>query len=282
MKDSNEMARCVLERRDRYIIQKKREGRWAAAGAVCLSLAVLLGVGLRQDGIPAGAQKYPAGGIVPGGVSVEASPDPGEQMKKEMTQAAMEDLAPAEPDGVESFSASAPGHAIENLSGSETAVPPGASDAPFQGTDAPVQGEVPNTGALTAYEAVWGGSYMDEEGNWVVWLTENTPETRQKVFEQNPGLTEENTRFQTADYSLAYLTDLMAEISAAMGADELPCVSTAALREDLNRVEVTMTEENTQTYEKILALDSLGGAVEVGYSAGVSIMTGDLVKGPAE
>ena len=34
--------------------------------------------------------------------------------------------------------------------------------------DMPVPGDPSETGALTPYEAVWGGSFLDENGHWVV------------------------------------------------------------------------------------------------------------------
>ena len=66
---------------------------------------------------------------------------------------------------------------------------------------------------------------MDQSGHWVVWLTENTPENQARVFAQNPDLLEDDTVFKTADFSLVYLTDLLANISAEMGTQKLPFVT---------------------------------------------------------
>lgn len=108
---------------------------------------------------------------------------------------------------------------------------------------------------------------MDETGRWVVWLTENTEENQKKVFERNPALQESNTIFKTADYSLDDLTDLMAVVSQAMGRDEFSFITTAALREERNRVEVTVTSDAPEDVEKVLAFDPLGGAIEIRYAA---------------
>lgn len=122
-----------------------------------------------------------------------------------------------------------------------------------------------NAAALNDLEDVWGGSYMEEDGRWVVWLTENTQENQQKVFEQKPDLLENNTTFKTADYSLAYLTDLLSDISTETYAGNLPHVITAELREDVNRVEVIMTMDDSESMMKMLNFDTIGGAIEIQY-----------------
>lgn len=134
-------------------------------------------------------------------------------------------------------------------------------------SDVPVQGDSGNTGALIAYEEVWGGSYMDQNGCWVIWLTKNTSENQKMIFERNPDLLESNTTFKTADYSHAYLTELMADISESMGDGKLPYVSTAAFREEINRVVVTMTTDDTDCLEKVFSFDEIGGAIEIQYSS---------------
>lgn len=132
--------------------------------------------------------------------------------------------------------------------------------------DVPVQGEAYATGALTPYEEVWGGSYMDSDGTWVILLTEDTAENRAQVLALNPGLNESNTLFQSADYSLAYLTEVMANISDSMGRGDLPSVTTAALREERNRVQVTMTTEDPDSAARVLAFDPTGGAIELDWA----------------
>jgi hypothetical protein len=135
--------------------------------------------------------------------------------------------------------------------------------------DGPVQDG--GTGALNALDAVWGGSYMDEDGHWVVWLTENTKENQQKVFEQNPDLSESTTTFKTADYSLAYLTQLMADISEGMGDGKLPYVTSAALMEQDNRVAVRITVDDADTVALIQRFDTIGGAIEIQYTTAAGI-----------
>ena len=133
--------------------------------------------------------------------------------------------------------------------------------------DVPVSDIPGDTGARTAYDEVWGGCYMDQNGCWVVWLTEDTPENRQMVLALNPSRHEDNIIFKTAAYSKAYLTYLMTEISNAMCAGKLPLVTTAALREDKNCVEVTMISDEPYSVDKVLAFDTTGGAIEIIYDS---------------
>ncbi len=149
-------------------------------------------------------------------------------------------------------------------------------------TDAPMQDEAGATGALTSLEAVWGGSYLEDTGTWVVWLTEDTAANREAAFAQNPGLSRANTLFRQADYSYAYLTQLMADISRCMAEGLLPEVTAAALREDINRVEITMTGENAAAEARLFALDTLGGAVDIRYDGSRAVADADIVKCPAE
>lgn len=68
--------------------------------------------------------------------------------------------------------------------------------------------------------------------------------------------------------SLAYLTGLLADISEGMGDGKLPFVSTAALMEQSNRVEVRMTTDDEDKAAMVLVYDSIGGAIEIKYSVG--------------
>ena len=144
--------------------------------------------------------------------------------------------------------------------------------------DVPVAENPGSTGLLLFLEEVWGGSYTDKTGNMVIWLTENTLKNQQEVYMRNAGLNENNTIFLDADYTLAYLTQLMADISELMAEGTLPNVTTAALREDINRVEVTLTCEDAVCMERVLACDTLGGAVEFRISEGLAMKEQILVK----
>lgn len=89
--------------------------------------------------------------------------------------------------------------------------------------------------------------------------------------QENPGLKEASTIFRTADFSLVYLTELLEDISRAMKDKELTLVSSAALREDINRVEVTMTTDDAEMAARIKAFDTVGGAVIIQCGAGAAV-----------
>lgn len=152
--------------------------------------------------------------------------------------------------------------------GVQAAVMPEDAEMGELNADAPVQGG--STGELQAegFDAVWGGSYLDESGRWVVWLTEDTAENRQEVFQRDPDLSESGTTFRAADYSLAYLTALLADISEGMRDGQLPFVTSAGVMESRNRVEVTLTTRDDEAMELVQAYDPTGGAIEFRCVAG--------------
>lgn len=290
MKNYEEMAASVLERRDRYAADRKRKIRKTAFTVSCFCFIAVLGISIcrvgvlnndlgisdgdvddgryqkgeaRTEEIADGRyQKEEAqtGGILPGGAAIGKIEDNDADIKKAMRVPAGDE----------------PG---EGLDGNPVGYPPQVMDAPQQGdeisetdpmnTDAGEYRDKPavqnpgNTGALTEYEAVWGGSYMDEAGRWVVLLTENTAENQEKVFQLNPTLTEENTVFIETAYSRSYLEDLMKRLSEA----DLPSVvSSIGYRAEHNRIAriaVTIKADDPDAVAEILAYDSIGGAIEI-------------------
>ncbi|MCM1181632.1 MAG: hypothetical protein NC347_15365 [Clostridium sp.] len=268
MKNYEEMAESVLERRDRYVADRKRK-IWKTASMVsCFCFIAVLGTGIWYAGIlndgldiangdTAGGgyqnEEVQTGGILPGGATIGDTIDNGADIKKEMQELAG-DERDGNPAGYPPLTTNAPQQSDEI---SETD-PLDTDVEEYQ--DKPAEQNPGNTGELIEYEAVWGGSYMDEAGCWVVLLTENTAENQKKVFELNPSLTENNTIFQTAAYSLTYLTNLMEKLSKA----DLPLVvSSIGLREERNRIEVIITTDNPDAVAEILAYDSIGGAIEI-------------------
>lgn len=256
MKNYEEMAESVLERRDRYVADRKRKMRKAAsaaAGAVSVfCLIAVLGTGVWyagilnhdqdiSDGQPEDAVSdgflytgadSGAGEILPGGATVGDNIDNSADHKKEMQKLAVNEVGE------------------ENSSDTHVGT----------GVDRPVVQNPGSTGALTAYEAVWGGSYPNEAGQWVVLLTENTAENREKVFQLNPLLNESNTVFEEAAFSYSYLENLMESLSKA----DLPSiVSSIGFREERNRIEVVITADDASAVAEILAYDTIGGAIEI-------------------
>ncbi len=270
MKDYREMAKDVLERRDLYLAERRRKMKKYISLVSCICLAALLGVGAWQLGGLAGETPTDAGGGPAGDVQTDAGggPDAGGMYRD------------GDPDGYGGAEDASPQseEARQAITQEEGETDPLADLAQGQQTDSdstacdpaadmPAQESPVSAGILNAYEEAWGGSYINEEGRTVILLTEDTPENRQKVFERNPDLLESNTEFRQAEYSLAYLTDLQEEISERMAAGKLPFVTVSAVREEINRIQVTVCLEDPDELEKLLALDETGGAIVVEYSS---------------
>lgn len=115
-------------------------------------------------------------------------------------------------------------------------------------------------------EAIFGGSYTDENGNYVVVLTEDTSENRAVICKEL-GINESNTIFRTGTYSLSYLTELQAKISNKMSDKELTFVVSSGLYEDSNSIKVKVTTNDEVCLAKLYALDTIGGAIEVEYTS---------------
>lgn len=272
MKNYEEMAESVLERRDRYVADRKRK-IWKMASVVsCFCFIAVFGTGVWYVGILNDGLDIPnedvadgryqneqaqTGGILPGGATVGEGVDNGADIKKEMQEPTGDE--PGE--GLDGNSANTPGTVMNAPQQSdETGITDPLDTDGGQYSDKPDEQNLGNTGALTAYEAVWGGSYMDEAGHWVVLLTENTAENQEKVFQLNPILTEQNTIFKEATYSRNYLMDLMKRLSEA----DLPSVvSSIGFREERNRIEVMITKDDAGAVAEILAFDTIGGAIEI-------------------
>ena len=257
MKDYEEMAKSVLHRRDAYLEERKKHIKKILSAGACFCLTLLLGVGIWHNN------------------SFSPTGDTDINQSSEDLRADREQKQPAK---VENMDGNPGGY-----SSPATDVYPGediiGETGPIEVKDAPITENPNSTGALKPLEEIWGGSYMDQSGHWVVWLTKNTPKDRARVFEQNPDLLESNTVFKTAEFSLAYLTDLLANISAEMGTQKLPFVTTAALREEKNRIEVTMTTDDEEYVAQVLNFDAIGGAIEFRYST-AQITDVAIQKGP--
>lgn len=247
MKDYREMAQRVLERRDVYVAERRKRMKKTVSILSCFCLVILLGAGAWYGNkVSSGSQTDLDGGNMdgdPAGYSAGIS-----DLEKQFdVQAGIEEEGQTD----SLADASQADHEI------------GVSSC--EG-DKPAEDSLVSTGNLRAYEKVWGGSYIDNEGRTVVLLTEDTEENRQKVFEMNPELLESSTVFQKADYSLMYLTKLQEAISDMMMEGELPFVTTSALMEDANHIRVTVTTESQEDLERLMAIDSTGGAIEVVYN----------------
>ena len=123
----------------------------------------------------------------------------------------------------------------------------------------------------------YAGKYVDNSGNNVVLLCEDSKTNRREICNLL-GITESKTIFKTAKYSYNYLTELQSKISKAMQNKELVFVTTSEVMEDSNNIRVTVTSNNENDLNKIKALDTIGGAIDIQYNTNSNIKKDLLVK----
>ena len=238
MKDYNEMAESVFERRDKYNAERRmamNKFKKGMTGAVCCCLVALLGAGVfsgnqitTNDTPNIGIEDYNENKLEAGKEKV------GNEQVNNNTQT-VEDI-PADKNG--SYS--------ESVNSNDLA----------EGT-----------------KAFFGGSYTDTIGEFVVVLTVDTAENRTAICKEL-GVSESTTVFEVGTYTLEYLTELQSKISSAMTNKELPFVTSSGVYETINRIKVRVTTDNEADLAKVLALDTIGGAIVIERSTGA--ITKDL------
>ncbi len=125
----------------------------------------------------------------------------------------------------------------------------------------------------------FGGSYTDANGKFVIVLTEDTPANRTAICKEL-GRSESNTTFVKGTYTLAYLTELQTKITNAMINKEIPFVVTSGVYETTNNIIISVTTNDEAELAKVYALDTIGGAIKVEFSAGAQ--TKELLLPKAE
>lgn len=127
--------------------------------------------------------------------------------------------------------------------------------------------EAVNTDILSeASQNIFCGSYLDENGKYVILVTETASDPDKSQLLAEIGRTSENTTFKTAKYTMKYLTELQEKISDAMSNNELPFVMSSGVYDDKNRIIVTVNTKDEAEYSKLYAFDTIGGAIEAEYS----------------
>lgn len=137
-------------------------------------------------------------------------------------------------------------------------------------TGTKVEQKTSNNNTKIDYSSYFGGKYVDNKGNNVILLTEDNESIRKDVCNKL-GISESQTIFKNAKYSYAYLTELQNKISKAMANKELPFVTSSALKDDTNNIEITVTSKNEVDLNKIKSYDTIGGAIEIKYSENSAI-----------
>lgn len=147
-----------------------------------------------------------------------------------------------------------------------------ASSQDFDDVPADSDGEymeaITNDRLTKGTSSFFGGSYLDNKGNFTIVLTEDTPENRAAICKEL-GRSEANTTFVTGTYTLKYLTALQTKITDAMVNKELPFVVSSGVHETTNNIVVGVTTTDQAELAKVYALDTMGGAIEIKYSAGI-------------
>lgn len=114
-------------------------------------------------------------------------------------------------------------------------------------------------------QAIFCGSYLDDQSRYVIVLTQDTPENRSLICRELE-VSEEDVLFKTGTYTHVYLTKLQALISEAMVNRTLPFVVTSGVYENKNRIVVGVTTRDASEIARVLAIDTIGGAIEIEYA----------------
>ncbi len=278
MKDYNEMAESLFQRREKYLAEKKKKRSAlvkASSGMLCLCLAGLWGL-LFLNGSLSGHPDFPPDATLPNPENL-ADIYLVNDLSQMLAQAGQEnqpekyllstETEESDHEGREDFRTDGRDLSPQDTD-AETSGEPGSPQSGEGSHDIPVSEQSPGTiqaiKPQAAYGDFFGGSYTDGQGRLCILLTEDTAENRSTVCREL-GLSEGNVIFQKAAFTLAYLTQLQSRISEGMVSKELDFVVVSALREDTNRIHLTVTTQDEAQLARLRALDSLGGALEIEY-----------------
>lgn len=137
--------------------------------------------------------------------------------------------------------------------------------------------EQPNEIKSTNYPDYYAGKYVDNNGNNIVLLCEDNEANRKEICSLL-GIIEGKTIFKTAKYSYNYLTDLQSKISKKMIDKKFTFITSSGVMEDSNNIKVTVTSNNESNLNKIKALDTIGGAIDIEYNTNSSAKTDLLIE----
>ena len=290
MKDSNEMVKELFERREKYDMERQRKmgNLKKVVSSLACCLVVILVAGMPVISHFSSPEEDDLNGDSIQNVEADSPPS----IKKEMAPGNIG--GPENPDNesqdgeikTSNEKDKEPDEETETSNTTDEVVTEGTSiDIPqkeYHDVPGPGLDSLNNTGNLVPYEPIWGGSYQNEAGKWVVFLTENTPENQKKVFELNPTLTENDIIFQSVRFSRSYLKSLMISIGqAADENEEFSFVFSIGLRTEKNCLEVDVTTDDEESIAKILAFDTIGGgdAIEI-VNINNKTVPNDVQKGP--
>ena len=277
MKDYREMAESVLQRRDAYVIEKKRRQKQfrKVCGAVCsLALVAFLSVNalLVQQGEKASFRLADRAGLGSDGAVNDALPQESEMMQYAVVEDLREEMAVEEETGQDTAKEQMAKATLDGqlADGSEQEFKQQATEA-----DAVCIGAMEANYEADPMEQVWGGSYLNDQGKHVVFLTQNNETYQNMVFELNPDWLEENTIFRDAAFSLNYLNEVLDLISKDMVAGKLPYVPSAYVNEYENCVTVRTIDLTAGQQAELLGYGLEGSIVIV---SGEELSTTELLQ----
>lgn len=122
---------------------------------------------------------------------------------------------------------------------------------------------------VSSYPEYYSGKYIDNNGNNVILLCEDTENNRKEICNKF-GITESKTIFKTAKYSYNYLTELQSKISKKMQNKEFTFITSSSLMEDSNNIKVIVNTENESEINKLKKLDKAGDAINIIYDDNVA------------
>ena len=126
--------------------------------------------------------------------------------------------------------------------------------------------EEPSEISETDYPFYYAGKYIDHNGNNIVLLVDDNAQNRKEIC-QIFNIAESQTIFKKANYSYEYLANLQHQISIKMQNNKFSFIISSSLAEDKNCIEVVVTTNIKNDWNKIKALDTNGSAIDIQYNA---------------
>lgn len=121
--------------------------------------------------------------------------------------------------------------------------------------------EEPSEISETDYPFYYAGKYIDHNGNNIVLLVDDNAQNRKEIC-QIFNIAESQTIFKKANYSYEYLANLQHQISIKMQNNKFSFIISSSLAEDKNCIEVVVTTNIKNDWNKIKTLDTNGSAIE--------------------
>lgn len=135
--------------------------------------------------------------------------------------------------------------------------------------DVPITNEEYNE-MLSSNNDIYGGSYLDNNNDIVVFLTKNTTENQELICKEL-NFNINNVLFKEAKYSLKYLEQLQDKIIEKIKQHDFDLLVYVSIKEDLNILEVGITEEDDDTIQALQSLDIIGGAIQIEYCEPINL-----------